>query len=62
MDTDTKRYPLGAGFKRPLQKPLVGACEMISWASANLMFDGIDDDLEAGLRGGGGRRFCGAED
>jgi len=50
MTAPPKRRPLAAAFKRPLQKPFVGAYGSISWASANLMFDMAEDDLEVGMQ------------
>jgi len=46
MATETKRGALGVAFKRPTQTPFIGVFGGISWASANLMFDVADDDLE----------------
>jgi DNA primase catalytic subunit len=50
MTTKPPPAVLPADFKRSLQQPFVGECEMISWESASLMFDidGDDPDVVIG--------------
>lgn len=60
MITKTRRRFPPADFKRPLQPPFLGAYEIISWASANHMFDIAGDDLEIAMDTRDALRFVGS--